>query len=126
MLGKRVPAQVERRLEAAAALRADHRLGLVNEPHVLAQVGGVGVAAAAARALHAARTARAARCQQHHVRLRYAPPRPSARLPATTAPTRTNIPPALSSNRIFSSFVSPRHCCIAIQNTPEFILNSLY
>lgn len=73
VLRERVPPQVQRRLEAAAARGAHHRLRLVDEPHVLAQVGRVGVAPPALRAPHArraarARAARAARCQQHHVR----------------------------------------------------------
>ncbi|CAK1545200.1 unnamed protein product [Leptosia nina] len=84
VLRERVPAQVERRLEAAAALRAHHRLRLVDEPHVLAQVRRVGVAAAALRALHA-RSARAARCQQHHVRTAPSGPLASPRR-RTTAP----------------------------------------
>lgn len=73
VLRERVAPQVQRRLEAAAARGARHRLRLVDEPHVLAQVGRVAVPAPAHRALHArrarARARRAAaRCQQHHVR----------------------------------------------------------
>lgn len=85
VLRQRVPAEVQRRLEAAPARAAHDWLRLVDEPHVLPQVGRVAVPAPAHSALHpAARTprrARAARCQQHHVRT--APHiAPSAVLPA--------------------------------------------
>ncbi|CAH2073492.1 unnamed protein product, partial [Iphiclides podalirius] len=74
VLRQRVPAQVQRRLEAAPACGAHHRLRLVDQAHVLAQVGRVAVTPTALRAPHAARAARAARCQQHQFALRHAPP----------------------------------------------------
>ncbi|CAH0721859.1 unnamed protein product, partial [Brenthis ino] len=103
VLRERVPAQVQRRLEAAAARGAHHRLRLVDEPHVLAQVGRVAVAAPALRAPHApapagraaARAAPAARCQQHHDRT--APPpsrRPPPYRPTALLPQRTNPIPS--------------------------------
>lgn len=55
VLCQRVSTQVQRRLEAAVAEAANGGLCLVDEAHVLAQVGRVGVAAAAARTTHAAR-----------------------------------------------------------------------
>lgn len=82
MLREGVAAQVQRRLEAAAAGGARDGLRLVDQAHVLAQVGGVAVPPPAHRALHPAARARArarsARCQQHHVRT----------APATPAATR--------------------------------------
>lgn len=70
VLRQRVSAQVERRLEGAAAGGADGGLRLMDESHVLAQVGGVGVAAAAAPAPHARR---AARCTTHTLQPRRRP-----------------------------------------------------
>lgn len=93
MLRQRVPAQVQRRLEAAAAGGARHRLRLVDQPHVLAQVGRVAVPPPAHPALHPAadRAARrSARCQQHHVRT----------APATAEPPASTPPPRPSSNAI--------------------------
>lgn len=96
VLRERVAPQVQRRLEATAARGARHWLRLVDEAHVLAQVGRVAVPPAAHRALHAAARAagararararrQPARCQQHHVRTkrsgRTAPPSRRAATP---------------------------------------------
>lgn len=107
MLSQHMPAQVERRLEVAAASGAGDGARLVDEPHVLPQVGGVGVAPAAATARHPAARARPPACRarcgtttrpSHSART---PPPPSPPTPARNqtqprSPTHGELPTPLT------------------------------